>query len=229
MNHENNYNYLFKYIIVGDSSVGKSCLLMQFTENKFQDHTESTVGVEFGYRTIKVQDQNIKLQIWDTAGQESFKSITRSYYRGSIGGILVFDFTRRATFNNIKKWLQEIKTYSCDQIELVLVGNKCDLETKREVTVQEVQEYANQEKLDFFETSAKTGKNVEVVFEIIANKVYRKIQTRQINLEDQIYGIKANINGSSIRKSTRQKSALPLYQNQMNGKNHPQEVKGKCC
>lgn len=101
----NNYDYLFKFIIIGDSNVGKSCLLLRFTEEKFKSEHEPTLGVEFGSKHVKIQDQLIKIQIWDTAGQESFKSITRSYYKGSIAALLVYDITKRDSFDNIAKWL----------------------------------------------------------------------------------------------------------------------------
>ena len=121
------YSYLFKYIVIGDTSVGKSCLLLQFLEKKFKFDHDTTIGVEFGSKIITVKDKHIKLQIWDTAGQETFKSITRSYYRGSIGVILVYDITNRDSFNNISKWLDETKSYANDKITVMLVANKTDL------------------------------------------------------------------------------------------------------
>jgi Ras-related protein Rab-2A len=124
------YSYLFKYIVIGDTSVGKSCLLLQFLEKKFKFDHDTTIGVEFGSKIINVKDKHIKLQIWDTAGQETFKSITRSYYRGSIGVILVYDITNRDSFNNISKWLDETKSYANDKITVMLVANKTDLEAK---------------------------------------------------------------------------------------------------
>lgn len=99
------YSYLFKYIIIGDTGVGKSCLLLQFIDSKFKDKFEVTIGVEFGARMITVDDKNIKLQIWDTAGQEAFKSITRSYYRSAAGGLLVYDITKLDSFNNLQNWV----------------------------------------------------------------------------------------------------------------------------
>lgn len=121
------YSYLFKYIVIGDTSVGKSCLLLQFLEKKFKFDHDTTIGVEFGSKIINVKDKQIKLQIWDTAGQETFKSITRSYYRGSIGVILVYDITNRDSFNNVSKWLDETKSYANDKITVMLVANKTDL------------------------------------------------------------------------------------------------------
>lgn len=124
------YSFLFKYIIIGDTSVGKSCILLQFLEKKFKFDHDTTIGVEFGSKIITVNDKQLKLQIWDTAGQETFKSITRSYYRGSIGVILVYDITNRESFNNISRWLDETKSYANDKVVVMLVGNKTDLETK---------------------------------------------------------------------------------------------------
>lgn len=124
------YSYLFKYIVIGDTSVGKSCLLLQFLEKKFKFDHDTTIGVEFGSKIINVRDKQIKLQIWDTAGQETFKSITRSYYRGSIGVVLVYDITNRDSFNNVSKWLDETKSYANDKITVMLVANKTDLESK---------------------------------------------------------------------------------------------------
>ena len=124
------YSYLFKYIVIGDTSVGKSCILLQFLEKKFKFDHDTTIGVEFGSKIIPVKDKQIKLQIWDTAGQETFKSITRSYYRGSIGVVLVYDITNRDSFNNVARWLDETKSYANDKVTIMLVGNKTDLEAK---------------------------------------------------------------------------------------------------
>lgn len=126
----NNYDFLFKFIIIGDSSVGKSCLLLRFTEGRYKTEHEPTLGVEFGSKNIKVADQVIKIQIWDTAGQESFKSITRSYYKGSIAALIVYDITRRESFESISKWLHEVRSHSHEKVEIVLIGNKSDLNHK---------------------------------------------------------------------------------------------------
>lgn len=128
----NNYNYLFKFIVIGDTGVGKSCIVLQFIENKTRTTHDVTIGVEFGAKIIAVQNssrdsRNIKLQIWDTAGQENFRSITRSYYRSAIGALLVYDITRRETFAHIKNWLDEVKSNGNPHMEILLVGNKNDL------------------------------------------------------------------------------------------------------
>merc|ERR1711972_1285854 len=130
------YSYLFKYIIIGDTGVGKSCLLLQFTDKRFQPVHDLTIGVEFGARMITIDGKQIKLQIWDTAGQESFRSITRSYYRGAAGALLVYDITRRETFNHLTTWLDDARQHSSSNMVIMLIGNKCDLE-RREVTTEE--------------------------------------------------------------------------------------------
>lgn len=124
----NSYHYLFKFIVIGDTGVGKSCVVLQFIENKTRSAHDVTIGVEFGAKTIKVGSKNIKLQIWDTAGQENFRSITRSYYRSAIGALLVYDITRRDTFTHVKNWLEEVKVNGNPHMEILLVGNKNDLE-----------------------------------------------------------------------------------------------------
>ena len=118
------YEYFFKYIIVGDTGVGKSCLLLQFTDKRFQSLHELTIGVEFGTCIINIQGRPIKLQMWDTAGQEAFRSITRSYYRGAAGALLVYDITRRDTFNHLTTWLEDARQHSNSNMVIMLIGNK---------------------------------------------------------------------------------------------------------
>merc|ERR1712170_315611 len=158
------YAYLFKYIIIGDTGVGKSCLLLQFTDKRFQPVHDLTIGVEFGSRTITIDDNQIKLQIWDTAGQEKFRSITRSYYRGAAGALLVYDITRRDTFEHLQSWLEDCRRYSNKDIVIMLIGNKSDLSNKRAVSKEEGESFAAKNGLTFLETSAKTAENVEAAF-----------------------------------------------------------------
>jgi len=138
------YDYLFKYIIIGPSGVGKSCLLLQFTDKRFHTDHDLTIGVEFGARIVNIDGKQIKLQIWDTAGQESFRSITRSYYRGAHGALLVYDITRRETFNHLKGWLAEVREHSTKDMVIMLIGNKNDLEHKRAVTYEEGRKFAEE-------------------------------------------------------------------------------------
>lgn len=143
--------------------VGKSCLLLQFTDKRFQPVHDLTIGVEFGARMINIENKQIKLQIWDTAGQESFRSITRSYYRGAAGALLVYDITRRDTFNHLTRWLEEARQNSNSNMAIMLIGNKSDLEHRRAVSYKEGEQFAKENGLIFLETSAKTAANVEDV------------------------------------------------------------------
>merc|ERR1712093_504912 len=149
------YAYLFKYIIIGDTGVGKSCLLLQFTDRRFQPIHDLTIGVEFGARMITIDKKQIKLQIWDTAGQESFRSITRSYYRGAAGALLVYDITRRETFNHLANWLEDARQHANPNMTIMLIGNKSDLTHRRAVSREEGEAFAEKYGLVFMETSAK--------------------------------------------------------------------------
>eukprot|EP00997_Jenningsia_sp_PLL12_P006802 NODE_3374_length_781_cov_97.823770_g2497_i1.p1 GENE.NODE_3374_length_781_cov_97.823770_g2497_i1~~NODE_3374_length_781_cov_97.823770_g2497_i1.p1 ORF type:complete len:207 (+),score=27.14 NODE_3374_length_781_cov_97.823770_g2497_i1:75-695(+) len=170
------HDYLFKYIIMGDSGVGKSCLLLQFTDKRFEPVHDLTIGVEFGARMVMIDNKQIKLQIWDTAGQESFRSITRSYYRGASGALLVYDVTRRETFDHLQSWLEDARQNSNTNMTIMLIGNKSDLDARRQVSVEEGQEFATQNGLIFLETSAKTAHNVDEAFIKTANVIFEKIQ-----------------------------------------------------
>mmetsp|Transcript_16239 Transcript_16239/g.36405 ORF Transcript_16239/g.36405 Transcript_16239/m.36405 type:complete len:215 (+) Transcript_16239:82-726(+) len=186
------YNYLFKYIIVGDAGVGKSCLLLQFTDKRFRAEHDMTIGVEFGHRIVSVEDQRVKLQIWDTAGQEAFRSITRAYYRGATGALLVYDISRRATFDHLAQWLTDARQNAQPNMVIILIGNKCDLE-RREVAYEEGAWFARQNGLFFLETSAKTGSNVEAAFLETACKIYSNLQEGLYDLNSEAHGITVGV------------------------------------
>ncbi|KAK7199808.1 Ras-related protein RAB2B [Novymonas esmeraldas] len=174
-------NYVFKYIIIGDSGVGKSCLLLQFTDKRFEPLHDLTIGVEFGARLISIQGKTVKLQIWDTAGQESFRSITRSYYRGASGALLVYDVTRRDTFTHLQSWLEDAKANANTALVIMLIGNKCDLDSKRQVSKEEGEAFARRNGLVFMETSAKTSQNVDDAFLQTATLIYDNVQSGTID------------------------------------------------
>lgn len=169
------YDYLFKLLLIGDSGVGKSCLLLRFADDTYTESYISTIGVDFKIRTIELDKKTIKLQIWDTAGQERFRTITSSYYRGAHGIIVVYDCTDQDSFNNVKQWLEEIDRYACDNVNKLLVGNKSDLNAKKVVDYPVAKEYADQLNIPFLETSAKNAMNVEQAFMTMAAEIKARV------------------------------------------------------
>jgi len=190
------YAYLFKYIIIGDTGVGKSCLLLQFTDKQFQPVHDLTIGVEFGARLITIDNNQIKLQIWDTAGQESFRSITRSYYRDAAGALLVYDITRRESFNHLGRWLEEARQNGNPNMTIMLIGNKSDLEHRRAVSTKEGEIFAQENGLIFLETSAKSAANVETAFIRTAENIYQKIKEGLYDPSREGNGVKLGVMAS---------------------------------
>merc|ERR1711988_549048 len=169
------YDYLFKLLLIGDSGVGKSCLLLRFADDTYTESYISTIGVDFKIRTIEIDGKTIKLQIWDTAGQERFRTITSSYYRGAHGIIVVYDVTDLESFNNVKNWLHEIDRYAVEGVNKLLVGNKCDLISKKQVESTSAKEFAESLNIPFLETSAKTAVNVENAFIKMAKEIKERL------------------------------------------------------
>ena len=192
---------LFFLLVAG---VGKSCLLLQFTDKRFQPVHDLTIGVEFGARMINLQDKQVKLQIWDTAGQESFRSITRSYYRGAAGALLVYDITRRDTFQHLSRWLDEARQHSQSNMVIMLIGNKNDLDHRRAVSTAEGKAFADANGLIFLETSAKTAYNVEQAFINTAEKIHEGIQSGEIDVSNESHGIKVGMSSSNPRLNTQE-------------------------
>ena len=159
-----------------------------------------TIGVEFGSRTVKINDKNIKLQIWDTAGQESFKSITRSYYRGAAGALLVYDITRKETFNHLTRWLEEVRQNGNPDIMVMLIGNKADLDSRRQVSTEEGERFAKENGLIFLETSAKTAFNVEQAFLQTSQMIYDNIDRGVYDLSNDKSGIRVGNEQYSVNK-----------------------------
>ena len=168
-------DFIFKVVFLGDSSVGKSNIISKYKLNEFNRNSKSTVGVEFYSKIITQNNKNIKIQIWDTAGQERFKSITKSYYKGAKGAIIVYDITRRATFENVQEWVKDTKTMGDNtHLVLMLVGNKCDLVNERQVSTEEGKKEAEMNGMAFMETSALDGTNITEAFELMAKLITEK-------------------------------------------------------
>ncbi|KAL0946439.1 hypothetical protein HGRIS_012662 [Hohenbuehelia grisea] len=192
------WNYVFKFIITGDAAVGKSSILIRLTDQRFLANPDPTLGVEFGSKLIEIPEEGkvIKLQCWDTAGTESFRSITRSYYRGAAGCLLVYDVTSRRSFTNARTWLADVREHADPHLSCILVGNKTDLCDEpapagrpREVPTEEAELWAKEEGLLFVEASAKSGQNVELAFEQAARDILDKIR-RGVFDDDRSPGVK---------------------------------------
>ncbi|XP_031287623.1 ras-related protein RABA2a [Pistacia vera] len=174
------YDYLFKVVLIGDSGVGKSNLLSRFTRNEFCLESKSTIGVEFATRTLQVEGRTVKAQIWDTAGQERYRAITSAYYRGALGALLVYDVTKPTTFENVSRWLKELRDHADANIVIMMIGNKTDLKHLRAVATEDAQGYAEKEGLSFIETSALEAINVEKAFQTILSEIYRIISKKSL-------------------------------------------------
>merc|ERR1711990_1008194 len=175
---EDEYDYLFKVVLIGDSGVGKSNLLSRFTRNEFSLESKSTIGVEFATRSIQVDGKTIKAQIWDTAGRERYRAITSAYYRGAVGALLVYDIAKHLTYENVERWLRELRDHADQNIVIMLVGNKSDLRHLRAVPTDEAKAFAEKNNLSFIETSALDSTNVETAFHNILTEIYRIVSTR---------------------------------------------------
>lgn len=192
------YDFLFKLIIIGDSNVGKTNIMSQYIKQEFNINSKSTVGVEFGNKIIKINDKTIKAQIWDTAGQERYKSITSAYYKGAKGAFIVYDITSKITFDSIDKWIQDLNLFGDKNMTLLLIGNKSDLENKREVKKEDGEEKAKAFGLGFIETSACTGDNIDKAFEIMLKEVCNKyIEEKGNNVEFENDGENLEIKNES--------------------------------
>nr|XP_056702818.1 ras-related protein Rab-39B-like [Euleptes europaea] len=189
------WQYQFRIIMLGDSTVGKSSLLKCYTEGVFVESTSQTVGVDFYVHYVEIKrGVHIKLQFWDTAGQERFRSVTRSYYRNSAGAVLMFDLTNRASFESIKKWHQEVmETVKPYHVVFVLVGHKSDLGDERKVGQKEAEKLASSLGAKYVETSAKTSQNVEEAFQTLALVIYEALESGKMRPNEQWDGVKCKL------------------------------------
>jgi Ras-related protein Rab-11A len=180
MSKDDEYDYLFKVVLIGDSGVGKSNLLSRFTRNEFNLESKSTIGVEFATRSVQVDNKTIKAQIWDTAGQERYRAITSAYYRGAVGALLVYDIAKHVTYENVNRWLKELRDHADSNIVIMLVGNKSDLRHLRAVPTEEAKQFSAENNLSFIETSALDASNVELSFQNILTEIYRIVSNKAL-------------------------------------------------
>jgi Ras-related protein Rab-1A len=193
---KNSYDHLFKLVLLGGSSVGKSSLMTRYTDDTYTDEINSTIGTDFRVKMIKFKSKAIKLQIWDTAGQEKFRSINTTFFRGVHGFIVVFDLNNLDSFKNVRLWIDDIKTYCANNYSIMLVGNKCDL--PRVVQESDIKPLTDEFNISYFETSAKTDAGVSTIFETITELIYQKVSGKSasadslatIKLTEKIYPVK---------------------------------------
>ncbi|XP_073115126.1 ras-related protein RIC2 [Elaeis guineensis] len=181
---EDDYDYLFKVVLIGDSGVGKSNLLSRFTRNEFSLESKSTIGVEFATRSLTVDNKVIKAQIWDTRGRERYRAITSAYYRGAVGALLVYDVTRHATFENVERWLKELRDHTDPSVVVMLVGNKSDLRHLVAVSTEDGKAFAERESLFFMETSALESTNVDNAFAEVLTQIYQIVSKKAVEAGD---------------------------------------------
>ncbi|KAF9951896.1 GTP-binding protein [Mortierella alpina] len=175
------YDYLIKLLLIGDSGVGKSCLLLRFSDDSFTPSFITTIGIDFKIRTIELDGKRIKLQIWDTAGQERFRTITTAYYRGAMGILLVYDVTDERSFSNIRNWFSNIEQHASEGVNKILIGNKCDMPDKKVISKDQGQALADEFGIKFLETSAKSNICVEEAFFSLARDIKKRMIDTQTN------------------------------------------------
>nr|Q40193.1 RecName: Full=Ras-related protein Rab11C [Lotus japonicus]CAA98179.1 RAB11C [Lotus japonicus] len=196
VDHE--YDYLFKIVLIGDSGVGKSNILSRFTRNEFCLESKSTIGVEFATRTLQVEGKTVKAQIWDTAGQERYRAITSAYYRGAVGALLVYDITKRQTFDNVQRWLRELRDHADSNIVIMMAGNKSDLNHLRAVSEDDGGALSEKEGLSFLETSALEATNIEKAFQTILTEIYHIVSKKALAAQEATAGASVPGQGTTI-------------------------------
>ncbi|XP_069041543.1 ras-related protein Rab-25b [Lepisosteus oculatus] len=180
MGTDEDYNFVFKVVLIGESGVGKSNLLSRFTKNEFNHDSRTTIGVEFSTRTVQINRLTIKAQIWDTAGLERYRAITSAYYRGAVGALLVYDISKHLTYESVERWLKELYDHADPHIVVMLVGNKTDLSSLRAVPTEEARDFAEKRGLLFMETSALESTNVETAFNNVLAEIHRKVASKEV-------------------------------------------------
>jgi len=192
------FDYLLKFIVIGDSSVGKSNIISKYKEDKFDEKGQPSIGVQFIAKNVVIENTTFRLQVWDTAGQETFRSMTRIYYKNSSCAFIVYDITEKESFNHVESWISECKKIAPETVLLVLIGNKSDLNESREVSYEEGLKFAEKNKMLFFETSAKNGVNIENIFKKSVENISNNIKEGKYDLTDDACGIKICKNEKNI-------------------------------
>ncbi|KYQ90794.1 Rab GTPase [Tieghemostelium lacteum] len=223
MSGEEENDYLFKIVIIGDSSVGKSNLLNRFTRNEFTDKTKATIGVDFGTKTIEIDNKTITAQCWDTAGQERFRAVTSGYYRGAVGAMIVYDITSKISFKNVTRWLNELREMADPNILIMMVGNKSDLEMSREVPTKEAQAFAESNKLSFLETSALNATNVNQAFEKLLTDIHHLVSSKKPVIVDDVQDWLVPNQGKKITPISDQPQLTTTIST------HQEKKSGGCC
>ena len=200
------YDLLFKLILIGDSCVGKSNILLKYLKNQFNENSKTTVGVEFGTKNIIINNKRIKIQIWDTAGQERYRSITSAYYKGAKGALIVYDITRKNTFDNIDKWITDLKLNGDKNICIIILGNKSDLIDKREINKNDGIKKAEMYKTAFLETSALNGDNISKAFDELIEQIV--INNENIFQDDNENEIDKGVNLNDEKNNNKKKCCL---------------------
>ncbi|KAI4355279.1 hypothetical protein L6164_004068 [Bauhinia variegata] len=183
-NEHEKIDYVFKVVVIGDSAVGKTQILSRFAKNEFCFDSKSTIGVEFQTRTVTINGKVIKAQIWDTAGQERYRAVTSAYYRGALGAMLVYDITKRPSFDHVARWVEELRAHADNSIVIMLIGNKADLVDLRAVPPADAVEFAEDQGLFFSETSAFSGENVETAFLKLLEEIYKLISKKALECDN---------------------------------------------
>ncbi|KAH7445695.1 hypothetical protein KP509_01G020800 [Ceratopteris richardii] len=210
-------HYLFKVVLIGDSAVGKSNLLSRFARNEFNANSKATIGVEFQTQSLNIDGREVQVQLWDTAGQERFRAVTSAYYRGAVGALVVYDITRRITFDNVARWIDELRMHSDTILVTMLVGNKCDLSNVREVPVDDCKAYAEAEGLLFLETSALDATNVHTAFHSVVKEIYDRFTNKKAlastSFKSEIVSKGEKLTLSSDGDETKRESSLCCHAN----------------
>ena len=208
------FDYMFKMVLIGDTCVGKSCVLTRFADDNFSENHVTTIGVDFRFKSLEINGYSIKLQIWDTAGQERYKTITNSYYRGAEGIIVVFDLWNRESFSNVKTWLEEAQKHADENTEVMILGNKSDMAGSRQVSDEDINKFKSETAMMFnsdmtiVEWSAKEGTNIELGFTQMAKKLMINKMAMESDSDDERDAYRAGSQGTKLSNMSPQKEYM---------------------